>query len=290
MSLSERVSPGRHFSGAITFRVPGRYVRYFAVRFGWRLVFVAVSVVAVAGAIVAHRTGVRPPYWVGSAAGFVTISAGAVWVIGLLARAMPLSRALAGGLGVMAFTTAIEVASLATGFPCGRYRYTELWQPGFHTVEAVGWFPVALPMAWFVLTGATTILVRSRFGGWPCLVASGFALALVDAVLEPVMIGPVGFWRWDEVGPLLGAPWSNFGGWFVAGFVGAAILGPFRPDARTTAEASLLLIVVLAGSVVIGVGHGTVVAMWGLAPLAVLLAGHRRIGVREPETTPSSVR
>lgn len=246
-------------------------------RLTWRIAFVSVTVLAVAGAIVVERTGVRPPYWVGSVAGFVTIVFGSLWVGGLLGRSMSRRQVLARAFGIMAFTTAIEVASLATGFPCGRYRYSELWQPGFNTVPAVGWFPVALPLAWFVLSCATTIRVRAGMDGWPGHLAAGLCLAIVDAVLEPVMIGPVGFWRWDEVGPLLGAPWSNFGGWFLAGIGVSLILGPFRPDLRATRESSTILIVVLAGSVAIGVGHGTSEAAWGLVPLAVLAYHHRTL-------------
>ncbi|MCW5942158.1 MAG: carotenoid biosynthesis protein [Fimbriimonadaceae bacterium] len=240
-------------------------------RFSWHAAFVFVTVVAVAGAIVARHTGVRPPYWLGSAVGFAAILAGATWIFVLLSARLPARSAPLRAIGVCFVTTVLELCSLAYGAPFGRYRYTELWQPGFQASEAIGWFPIALPLAWFILSGACALLVRSRVSGRWFLVATGLAFAVVDAVLEPVMIGPVGFWRWDTAGPLLGAPWSNFLGWLVTGTVVAVILEPLRPDPRGTREATLLLVTVLVGSVVVGVGHGTYDAAWGLVPLALLL-------------------
>lgn len=231
----------------------------------------AVATLAVAGALITRATGIRPPYWIGSAAGFVTILLASVWMFGLILRTMPRRQAIGSAVGVLALTAIVEVVGLSTGYPFGRYHYTRLWQPGIFLNERGRWFPLALPLTWFILASACVLIVRSRTSGWRAILLAGLALSVVDAVLEPVMIGPVGFWRWDEPGPLLGAPWTNSAGWMLTGVLAATLLAKAEPDEQTSREAAILLTAVLAGTILIGVGHGYFEGLWAALPLSAVV-------------------
>ncbi len=148
----------------------------------------------------------------------LTLGAGVFATFGEYVRlaSRPWPRLLVAlGLGAAA-----EVVGLATGFPFGRYAYTRAWWP---TVELpVGPFPLALPFAWLLMAGAAVLSVPRS---WLAPMLGGFLAAVVDLAMEPVMVGPLGYWRWLVPGPLPGgAPIANFLGWWAIGTLAGLVL------------------------------------------------------------------
>ena len=133
-------------------------------------------------------------------------------------RLVPYAWARLGG--ALALGATAEVVGLATGLPFGRYAYTRAWWP---TVELpVGPFPLALPFAWLLMAGASALSVPRSFLT-PFL--GGLLAATVDFAMEPVMAGPLGYWRWLRPGPLPGgAPVLNFFGWWAVGTIAGFLL------------------------------------------------------------------
>jgi len=62
-------------------------------------------------------------------------------------------------------------------------------------------------------------------------VAGGLLAAVIDLVMEPVLTGPLDYWRWLEHGPLPGgAPMANFAGWWATGCLAGLILVAKAPQ------------------------------------------------------------
>jgi putative membrane protein len=139
-----------------------------------------------------------------------------------------------------------------TGLPFGAYRYTNAWWPTIRLGDA-GPFPLQLPFAWLLIVGASFLALRPFTGRWTWVVAALLAAA-IDLAMEPVMTGPLGYWRWSEIGPLPGgAPLANTAGWAaVAMIAGIALETLLPPDRRKSLAPAL----VLAGHVVLCVGLG----------------------------------
>ena len=121
-----------------------------------------------------------------------------------------------------------EVVGSRTGFPFGRYDYT----------DALGWrvsgVPVVVPLAW-AMFGWLALLAAQHVGGrWPGVALGAAILVAWDLFLDPQMVR-VGGWVWrDTVGPTLhGIPVVNSVGWFVVGalMIGALLVAvpPRRP-------------------------------------------------------------
>ena len=114
-----------------------------------------------------------------------------------------------------------ELLGIATGFPFGRYLYTDRWWPTLQ-FPSIGSFPVMLPFAWVLVVGCVYLACASRLRGWTALAAAVIA-TLVDQAMEPTMTStPLRYWRWDQTGPAEagGSPLSNAAGWF-----GVSLLG-----------------------------------------------------------------
>ena len=131
---------------------------------------------------------------------------------------------------VLVLGTVAEVAGVLTGFPFGRYAYTTRWWPVVSLPDG-HWFPLQVPFAWFLVVGASLLAV-SRLGqgrlGKGSVLLTGALAATIDLIMEPVMTGPLGYWRWLDAGPLPGgAPIANFLGWFATAAVAALALNAF---------------------------------------------------------------
>jgi putative membrane protein len=230
--------------------------------------FAATSILAVAGAVVSKLTGIRPPYWVGCALGFVAVVLAGVWVAFRMAQVSGWRRVRFGTILGLAWVSAAEICGLFTGYPFGDYRYTELWLPLIPLPQGHQ-FPVALPITWFVLGGAVALLIGSGRFAW---IWGGILLALIDFALEPVLTGPVGFWRWSSGDP----PALNYVGWFCVGAVLILLLRPTKEvSVQLRRDMAALLAIVLAGTLVIGVSHGEMRGLFALIPLAAVLLAFR---------------
>lgn len=124
--------------------------------------------------------------------------------------------------GIVLFGFLVEIVGVRTGVPFGRYEYTGAWWP---SVWIWGHFPLMVPAAWALVVGACYLVGERAVGGawaapFAALLASG-----IDLVMEPVMTGRLGYWKWLDStwpwgGPLLGgAPVMNFVGWFATSWL-----------------------------------------------------------------------
>lgn len=113
-----------------------------------------------------------------------------------------------------------EVVGWRTGFPFGRYRYTEVLQPQLLHV------PVIIPMAWLMMMPSSwavgvTVAPNSPILQW--LVAAA-AFTAWDLFVDPQMVNS-NYWQWEKDGAYNGIPLINFVGWFAVAFVITAVFG-----------------------------------------------------------------
>jgi putative membrane protein len=131
---------------------------------------------------------------------------------------------------------AAEFVGSHTGFPFGRYRYTERLQP------QIGNVPILIPVAWLMmLPPAWAIADRITGGtrGWAFVGLSAVAFTAWDLFLDPQMVS-WGLWTWESTSPhtaspsrrhahrgYFGIPWSNFLGWLAVSAGITWIAAPF---------------------------------------------------------------
>ncbi|HEY0865908.1 MAG TPA: carotenoid biosynthesis protein, partial [Fimbriimonas sp.] len=165
---------------------------------------------SLAGSALSQATGLDP-------GPIAPIASGLTILVGLAAvfRASQRDRSIQlAAVGVLLLGAAVEVVGLETGFPFGYYAYTERWQP---TVPVLGHpFPVLLPFAWLLVSGAAFFVAVRWVGGSIGAVPAAAAIATaVDVPMEWTMAGGLRYWVWLERGPLPGgAPVANLLGWF----------------------------------------------------------------------------
>jgi putative membrane protein len=120
-----------------------------------------------------------------------------------------------------------EVVGLRTGWPFGRYAYTNGLGP------EIGGVPVIIPLAWSMMAypallfgrRAATIRGPGAAGRAVTALVGGMLLAGWDLFLDPRMVAE-GFWAWaPSDGPGLNRiPLTNTAGWLVVGTVLVAVL------------------------------------------------------------------
>jgi putative membrane protein len=143
-------------------------------------------------------------------------------------------RAATAALAVVTGTATLERIGSRTGWPFGRYRYTDALRP------AVAGVPVAVPLAWF---GMAVPARETAHGLVPSAVGrillGGACLTAWDLFLDPQMVAE-GYWRWERAGRYRGIPVTNFAGWLVTGVLACLALeallprGGGPPDTRLT--------------------------------------------------------
>lgn len=147
------------------------------------------------------------------------------------------SRALKTALVVVVFTYLAELLGSKTGFPFGKYHYTDLLQP-----QLVG-VPLLIPFAWLMMLPPAwaiaaiilgkdlrregqearrreSFLFTLRFS-----LLSALALTAWDLFLDPQMVG-WGFWAWETPGIYFGIPLSNYFGWILTAFTITLLANP----------------------------------------------------------------
>lgn len=167
---------------------------------------------SIAGTAVSQTAGVDPGP-IRPIASAATLLAGVAALLAPTVERLGMAKSLLGFLAVLALGAAAEIVGLYTGLPFGRYEYTDRWQP---TVVLPGerHFPVLLPLAWFLVAGASYLWTARRLHGPAAAVAGACVATLVDAAMEPVLTGPLDYWRWLDPTLLGIAPAANFAGWF----------------------------------------------------------------------------
>ncbi len=119
-----------------------------------------------------------------------------------------------------------EVLGTSTGFPFGKYYYTDFLGQKVLNV------PIVVPLVWFVIAYITFSQCFSYFGDLKNPRESGtrilslVALAAFGTMAWDLMVDPMfvsyGYWVWegtDSIPTLYGVPLSNFVGWFVVAFL-----------------------------------------------------------------------
>jgi uncharacterized membrane protein len=125
---------------------------------------------------------------------------------------------------------AFEEAGVVTGLVYGRYQYSATLGPW------IGSVPVVIPVAWFALAYATSVVTDLVADRWPSAEPAGsrrlVGLALLgaglmagwDLVLDPILSGPVYHaWTWGSGAAGADVPLQNSLGWFVTALVIFAI-------------------------------------------------------------------
>jgi putative membrane protein len=136
-----------------------------------------------------------------------------------------------------------ELLGSTTGFPFGKYHYTELLQPqiaGVPLLIPLAWF-MMLPPAWAIATiilgkgshnkdtKARSFLNKLLCGSVPWwfsfALLSSLAFTAWDLFLDPQMVS-FGFWVWEQPGQYFGIPLVNYLGWIVVSALITLIANP----------------------------------------------------------------
>ena len=148
-------------------------------------------------------------------------------VVGVLPA---IDRRALGWIGVLiAYTYAIELVGVATGWPYGTFEYTVDLGP------MLGGVPMALPVFFIPLVVNAYLLCLLLLGsrasnGWLRLASVIAAVVAMDVVLDPGAVS-LGFWSFGG-GSFYGVPLSNYAGWVVSATVAVVTLD--RAFAGTT--------------------------------------------------------
>jgi len=138
-----------------------------------------------------------------------------------------LSRGARVGLRLLLLVAGVAVAfeavGLATGFPYGRYEYSDALGPtllGVPFLVPLAWLMMAWP-SWVLAARLTRTIRAGRRDGVRVVVAAS-VLAGWDVVLDPQMV-QAGYWTWIDPDPGLPGiptvPLTNLAGWLLAGLV-----------------------------------------------------------------------
>lgn len=214
--------------------------------------YVGLVVFSLAGSLLSRLSGLDPG-WIRPVAGALTLGFG-FWAVyaPYAASVGPVEARRALAL-VFVIGAGSEIVGLYTGLPFGRYEYTSAWWPAI-PLPGGKVFPMLLPFAWMMMAGGAYLLVQRKVYGWMAAVMGGVVAALADLPMEPVMAGPLGYWKWLEQGPLPGgAPVMNFVGWVLTAAAAGAILAWRQKGERVDCpEPGLVLAVHVAFTVLLG--------------------------------------
>lgn len=189
-----------------------------------------------------------------------------------------LDRRAVAGFGVLtAYTYAIELAGVRTGWPYGAFEY------GIRLGPMVGGeIPLALPLFFVPLVLNAYLLALLGLGERaeriaPRLLAAIAAVVAVDLVLDPAAVA-IGFWTYLPPGGYYGVPASNYRGWLLSGTV-AVVLVDLTVDRAALLERvracefaldDLVSFVLLWGSINVLYGNWLAAGVAGLFCLGLL--------------------
>ncbi|WP_248516982.1 bisanhydrobacterioruberin hydratase [Salinarchaeum laminariae] len=156
---------------------------------------------------------------------YMMVAAVTVMALPLIAGIAPVvdRRAALGLVALAAFTWAIELVGVNTGFPYGDFSYQRELGP-----MLFGEIPLALPVFFVPILLNGYLLGLLALGDradrlavrFPVVVA---LVVLLDLVLDPGAVS-LSFWAWAEPGVYYGVPIVNFLGWVLAATVAVGIL------------------------------------------------------------------
>ncbi|MBC8163281.1 MAG: carotenoid biosynthesis protein [Roseiflexaceae bacterium] len=150
-------------------------------------------------------------------------------------------RGLIAGALIAALGFAVEYLGETSGFPFGRYRYTELIQP-----KLLGVVPLPITAAWMMTAAAAFEIARRlvppSWGARGVMLVTATLVLLLDLQIETVAALISNYWVWLDSGPYYGVPTENFIAWWLVGVVMAGVLwrllGNRMPSLRPLAVGS----------------------------------------------------
>ncbi len=156
--------------------------------------------------------------WMGAAMLIVQGLAVIFWALGMYGARGGGAVALAA---VLAW--AVEHIGETTGWPFGRYQYTEMLQP-----QILGIVPLPITLAWLMAGFGSWQLARLALGGRGGRIGlaalTGALIVVLDLQIETVATFINSYWTWIDTGPYYQVPPQNFAGWWGVGFLMALIV------------------------------------------------------------------
>jgi uncharacterized membrane protein len=153
----------------------------------------------------------------------------------------------------------LENMSIVTGFPFGRYHFTDVMGPKLFYVPLllglayVGMGYLSWTLARLILGGVHEPLIGSRILTRPLVAA--FLMVAWDLSTDPIWSNLARGWVWHDGGPYFGVPLSSFLGWYLTVYLiyqGFALYLRGRPASRPLSPAFWRLAVLMYGICAIG--------------------------------------
>lgn len=206
-----------------------RWFRYLAI--GLFLIYLAVLPGSMA-VVALDRVPVGGG-WMGGALLLVQGAAVLCWLIGRYGR-----RGALAALPVFGLAWGVEHLGVTSGFPFGRYEYTDLLQPQF-----LGVVPLPIACAWLMVGFGAWQLAGGQRGDRPlgrtALLTATLVLAL-DLQIETVATRVNRYWIWLDSGPYYGVPTANFIAWWLVGLAMALVIQRALPGLSAATRAARL--------------------------------------------------
>ncbi len=168
----------------------------------------------------------------------------------LAARHWGAAPARRWALLVIVLSLAVETCGSLTGFPFGRYTYTDRFGP------ALGVVPLTIPLAWHVVLTNALFIVRAvapQLARQGEAAGVGLIATLYDVVLEPFAVRVKGYWFWQGSGAV---PLQNYAAWFV---ISALLTLAFAPPTTRRGMRDVRPVILLGATVllfVVGIWRG----------------------------------
>ncbi len=200
---------------------------------------------------------------------YLILSAGISMMI--LAKSLKKQTALFVAIILAMAGWIIEWYGVHTGFPFGRYRYSNGLGPALSGV------PIAIASAWVSVTIIGWSLTPSSLSRPKRIVTAALLTTSLDFLIDPVATRIIHDWSWNTHGGFYGVPWMNFFAWFFISLIIQSALS-IIPILSYPSGLSWLLFGTLGGMfAIIAIVHSFFIpALVGLVPgLASGLAAAR---------------
>jgi putative membrane protein len=170
-------------------------------------ILTAVFLFMLGGAIVSHSFWRQPPLRGSGSSVFLYIAG--LLVLFSVEKQDRVRLLCAGLLGFLA-----EVIGVKSGWPFGRYVYTEVLAPNWLGA------PLVMICAWFILLAyVQQLMIHFRLSALGKIGLGSLWMAGLDLLIDPLAAAPFNFWTWLESGSYYGIPLQNFLGWFLVSAV-----------------------------------------------------------------------
>ena len=175
-----------------------------------------------------------------------------------------------------AYAILLEASAILTGFPYGHFGYSDIL--GYRIFGLVPW---TVAFAWTpLILGAYAVAANLFVNRHARVFATAVIVTLFDVVLDPGAV-LLGFWEYEGGGWFYGVPASNFAGWLVSGFIGAALieiqLERIKPLLPTPVQlASSVIFIIFFWSAIAKHGGLVTAAVVGLGLFAGLVVFYRK--------------